>query len=102
MGFFTHRPFGRAAALTLAAAMLLGTPSALAAQVPVELLGQENSISAPGVALVVAVVGDEAHLVLPEKCLEPTGQCGLAASGAACDADDQIVHVPKTSACRLL
>lgn len=52
MGFFTHRPFGRAAALTLAAAMLLGTPSALAAQVPVELLGQENSISAPGVALV--------------------------------------------------
>ena len=31
MGFFTHRPFGRAAALTLAAAMLLGAPSALAA-----------------------------------------------------------------------
>ena len=29
------------------------------------------------VALVVAVVGDEAHLVLPEKSLEPTGQCGL-------------------------
>ena len=51
MGFFTHRPFGRAAALTLAAAMLLGAPSALAAQVPVELLGQENSISAPSVAL---------------------------------------------------
>ncbi len=41
MGFFTHRPFGRAAALTLAAAMLLGTPSALAAQAPVELLGQD-------------------------------------------------------------
>ena len=54
------------------------------------------------VAFVVAVVGDEAHLVLPKKSLEPTGQCGLAAAGAACDADDQIVHVPKTSACRLL
>ena len=52
MGFFTHRPFGRAAALTLAAAMLLGTPSALAAQVPAAFLEQENSISAPGVALV--------------------------------------------------
>ena len=51
MGVFMHRPFGRAAALTLAAAMLLGAPSALAAQVPVELLGQENSISAPSVAL---------------------------------------------------
>jgi len=53
------------------------------------------------VALVVAVVGDEAHFVLPEKRLEPTGQSGLAAAGAACDADDEIVHVPKTSACRL-
>lgn len=51
MGFFTHRPFGRAAALTLAAAMLLGAPSALAAQVPAAFLEQENSISAPGVAL---------------------------------------------------
>lgn len=52
MGVFMHRPFGRAAALTLAAAMLLGTPSALAAQVPAAFLEQENSISAPGVALV--------------------------------------------------
>ena len=52
MGVFMHRPFGRAAALTLAAAMLLGAPSALAAQVPAAFLEQENSISAPGVALV--------------------------------------------------
>ncbi len=52
------------------------------------------------VALVVTVVGDETHFVLPETLLDPERQSGLAAAGAACDADDQIVHVPKTSACR--
>ena len=46
------------------------------------------------VALVVAVVGDEAHLVLPKPLLQPQGQCGLAAAGTACNADDQIVHAP--------
>ena len=49
------------------------------------------------VALVVAVVGDQTHLVLPEPLLEPVSQRGLAAARAACDADDQIVHVQKSS-----
>ena len=49
------------------------------------------------VALVVAVVGDQTHLVLPEPLLEPVSQRGLAAARAACDADDQIVHIPKSS-----
>lgn len=49
------------------------------------------------VALVVTVVGDQTHLVLPEPLLEPVSQRGLAAARAACDADNQIVHVPKSS-----
>lgn len=49
------------------------------------------------VALVVAVVGDQTYLVLPEPLLEPVSQRGFAAARAACDADDQIVHVPKSS-----
>ena len=44
------------------------------------------------VALVVAVMGDQAHLFLPEAGFQPQGQGGLAAAGAACDADDQTVH----------
>ena len=49
------------------------------------------------VALIVAVMGDEAHLVLPETLLEPESQRGLAAARTARNADDQIVHVPKSS-----
>ena len=49
------------------------------------------------VALVVAVVGDQTHLVLPEPFLEPDGQCGLAAARTTRDADDEIVHAPKSS-----
>ena len=45
------------------------------------------------VALVVAVVGDQAHLVLAEALLQPQGEGGLAAAGTACDANDQIVHI---------
>ena len=45
------------------------------------------------VTLVVAVVGDQAHLVFAEMCPEPFCKGGLAAAGTACDADDQIVHM---------
>ena len=44
------------------------------------------------VALVVAVVGDQAHLVLAELLFQPQGKGGFAAAGAACNADDQVVH----------
>ena len=46
------------------------------------------------VALIIAVVGDEAHLVLPKQLLQPKGQGGLAAARAARDANDQVVHTP--------
>ena len=49
------------------------------------------------VAFIVTVVGDEAHLVLPETLLEPESQRGLTAARTARNADDQIVHVPKSS-----
>ena len=44
------------------------------------------------VALVVAIVGDQPHLVLPKALLQPQCKGGLAAARAARDANDQVVH----------
>lgn len=44
------------------------------------------------VALVVAVVRDETHLVLAKTILQPESQRGFSAARAACNADDEIVH----------
>ena len=44
------------------------------------------------VALVVAVVRDQAYFVLAELLFQPQGKGGLATAGTACDADDQVVH----------
>ena len=49
------------------------------------------------VALIVAVVGDQPHLVLAKALLQPQGQGGLAAAGTACNANDQIVHSRNSS-----
>ena len=46
------------------------------------------------VALVIAVVGDEADFILPKPFFQPQGQRGLAAAGPAGNADDQIFHTP--------
>jgi hypothetical protein len=44
------------------------------------------------VTLVVAVVGDQPHLVLPKALLQPQRKGGLAAARAARNANDQVVH----------
>ena len=44
------------------------------------------------VTLVVAVVGDQPHLVLPKAFLQPQRKGGLAAARAARNANDQVVH----------
>ena len=44
------------------------------------------------VALVIAVVGDQAHFILAKTLLQPQSKGGLAAAGAACNANDQIIH----------
>ena len=44
------------------------------------------------VALVIAVVGDQAHFILAKTLLQPKSKGGLAAAGAACNANDQIIH----------
>ena len=49
------------------------------------------------VALIIAVVRDEPDFILAEALLEPIRQRGLAAAGTARNADDQIVHVPRSS-----
>ena len=53
------------------------------------------------VALVIAVVGDEADFILPKPLFQPQGQRGLAAAGPAGNADDQIFHTP-ISSCALI
>ena len=54
------------------------------------------------VALIVAVVGDQPHLVLAKALLQPQGQGGLAAAGTACNANDQIVHSRNSSCTKTL
>ena len=54
------------------------------------------------VALIVAVVGDQPHLVLTKALLQPQGQGGLAAAGTACNANDQIVHSRNSSCTKTL
>ena len=54
------------------------------------------------VALIVAVVGDQPHLVLAKALLQPQGQGGLAAAGTACNANDQIIHSRNSSCTKTL
>lgn len=44
------------------------------------------------VAFVIAVVGDQAHFILAKTLLQPQSKGGLAAAGAACNANNQIIH----------
>ena len=44
------------------------------------------------VALIVAVMGDQAHFILAKTLLQPQCKGGLAAARAARNANDQVVH----------
>lgn len=54
------------------------------------------------VALVIAVVGDQAHFILAKTLLQPQSKGGLAAAGAACNANmiRLFIGVPPASSCR--
>ena len=52
------------------------------------------------VALVIAVVGDQAYFILAKTLLQPQSKGGLSAAGAACNANDQIIH--RGSSCIIL
>ena len=76
MGVFMHRPFGRAAALTLAAAMLLGAPSALAAQVR-EILHVQFRVPGMGVGMPLGKFDQFAEKTSPYKIVKRHGPGSL-------------------------